>query len=385
MSDKIEKAIQIAKENLRQCYTKRGILTGSRQVYWSWDSFFASFGAIAIGDFDIVKTNLKLYLSYQRAGGEIPKRFANPLYSLRYIGLPIAETWPNQRPNYRSPYYTGPSLTQQPIFIIAFHHYIKKTDDIKFLRANFSKLVKIFKFLQNHSYKNGLLKESFGGGWAEGILKRGAIAFTNICYVRSLQCMKELADLIDKTEEAKFYALKAKRLNAKINQVLWSDDKEGFYSDWHGLSRHHFFAADSNILAILWGIADKDQTAKIDRRLNKLMAKSSIPMPVAESKYRAIRIFWTYLFSGMKNYHINFSWTWLGSSCALAKLKIGKKEQAVKILAKIAAAIVRDGTVHEIYYNDKPVNIFFYKSETPWAWSAGLFLYACEKAGFEVR
>ena len=86
----------------------------------------------------------------------------------------------------------------------------------------------------------------------------------------------------------------------------------------------------------------------------------------------------------MKNYHIDFSWTWLGSIYALAKLKIGQRKEAVNILEKISRVIVRDGTVHEIYNNDKPVSIFFYKSEQPWAWSAGLFLYTCKKAGFKV-
>jgi len=108
-------------------------------------------------------------------------------------------------------------------------------------------------------------------------------------------------------------------------------------------------------------------------------------MPVAENKYLIFRIFIVNLLGGMKHYHINFSWTWLGSIYALAKLKIGRKKEALQILAKIAGAIVRDGIVHEIYYNNKPVNIFFYKSEAPWAWSAGLFLYACKMAGFKVK
>ena len=382
---KINQAIKIAKESLRWCYTKRGIITGTRKVLWSWDSFFATFGAVSIGDFDMVKTNLKLYLSYQRKDGSIPKRFSNPLYALRFIGLPIAEVWEKQRPNYRSPYYTGASLTQHPMLIIAFHHYIKNSNDIKFLKNNFSKLIKIFEFLKKHSYKNGLLKESLGGGWAEAVLKRGAVAFTNMCYAESLFCIKELANLLGKTNEAKEFDAKYKQIKEIINQKLWSDKDGGFYSDWSGFNRHHYFASDGNILAILWGIADKNKISILDKRLKKLMAKSNVPMPVAESKYIIFRIFIINLLGGMKNYHIDFSWTWLGSIYVLAKLKIGKRAEVVSILEKISRVIVRDGTVHEIYNNDKPVSLFFYKSEQPWAWSAGLFLYACKKAGFKVK
>ena len=359
-------------------------MTGSRKVYWSWDSFFASFGAISVGDAKIVKANLNLYLKYQKKNGSIPKRFSNPLYSLQFIGLPIKEVWEKQRPNYRSPYYTGASLTQHPMLIIAFHHYIKSTNDIKFLKENFSKLIKIFQFLNRYSYKNGLLKEGLGGGWAEGVLKRGAVAFTNMCYAQSLLCAGELADSLGKTDLASEFEAKYKELKKAINQKLWSNKDSGFYSDWHTFRRHHYFASDSNILSILWNIADKDKILILDRRLKKLMSRSSIPMPAAESKYVIFRIFLINLMGGMKNYHIDFSWTWLGCIYALAKLKIGKKAEALKILEKIARVIVRDGTVHEIYYNNKPVSILFYKSEQPWAWSAGLFLYACEQAGFKV-
>jgi len=382
---KIDQAIKIAKESLKWCYTKQGIITGTRKVLWSWDSFFATFGAVSIGDLNIVKTNLKLYLEYQLKDGSIPKRFSNPLYGLRFVGIPISEVWQKQKPNYRSPYYTGKSLTQHPMLILAFHHYIKNSNDIKFLRQNFSKLIKIFEFLDNHSYKNGLLKESLGGGWAEAVLKRGAVAFTNMCYAESLLCIKELAKLLEKNDIARKFDAKYKQIKETINQKLWSDKDGGFYSDWHGSNRHHYFASDGNILAILWGIADKNKTAILDKRLKKLMSKSIVPMPVAEDKYLIFRIFIINLLGGMKHYHINFSWTWLGSIYALAKLKIGQKREAIKILEKIARVIVRDGTVHEIYYKDKPVSIFFYKSEQPWAWSAGLFLYACKMAGFKVK
>jgi glycogen debranching enzyme len=386
MPDKnIKQAIEIAKESLRWCYTERGIITGTRKVLWSWDSFFATFGAVSIGDLEIVKTNLLLYLKYQHKNGSIPKRFSNPLYNLRFIGIPISEVWSKQQPNYKSPYYTGVSLTQHPMLILAFHHYVKNSGDLNFLKQNFSKLQNIYHFLDRHSYKNGLLKESLGGGWAEAVMKRGAVAFTNMCYAESLRCFSDLARIAGKLEISEEFKNKYQQIKTTINNTLWSDKDGGFYSDWRGLNRHHNFASDGNILAILWGIADKNQTSILLKRLDKLMAKSRVPMPVAEDKYLIFRIFIFNLLGGMKHYHINFSWTWLGSIYALAKLKIGRKKEALQILVKISKAIVRDGIVHEIYYNNKPVKLFFYKSEAPWAWSAGLFLYACKMAGLKVK
>lgn len=271
------------------------------------------------------------------------------------------------------------------MLVIAFHNYITESGDIDFLKKHFNKLSKIFHFLEKYRYKSELLREGVGGGWAEGVLKRGAIAFTNICYVRSLECFRDLSKKLGKADFEKEFHEKYERVKAAINQKLWSDGKEGFYIDWQGFNRHHYFASDSNILSILWDVVDRNNIKYLDKKLDKLAHKSKVPMPVAESKYFIARVFFLNLIGGLKNYHIDFSWSWLGSAYALAKLKIGQKKEAIKILEKIAYVIVRDKTVSEVYFSNKPVEVMFYESEKPWAWGAGMFLYACSKAGFKVK
>lgn len=201
----IEEAIRIAAKGLRWCYRENGIISGSRLVYWSWDSFFASLGALTLGDQDIVKKNLSYYLKYQNEEGLLPKRIANPYYIFRFIGIPIRETPERQKPNYWNSYYTAPSLTQNPTFIIALHAYLESTDDWEFAKANYPKLKRILKYLENNKHKHGLLKEGLGGGWAESVLKRGAVAFTNVCYARSLECMHGICLKLEHNEDASYY------------------------------------------------------------------------------------------------------------------------------------------------------------------------------------
>jgi len=383
--DQIKVAINIAKTGLRSCYTDRGIHTGSRRVYWSWDSFFASFGALEIGDHEIVKKNLELYFKYQNSSGNIPKRIAHPLYAFKYIKLPVSEKPIKQKPNYASPYYLGPSISQCPVFIISFYQYLKKSRDKEFLIENYSKLKKMLVFLDKYRYKSGLLRETVGGGWAESVLKRGAITYTNICYLKSMLCMLEMAKKLDKKGDIRFFQSEAIKVKTAIDQKLWEKSKGGFYSDWYGFSRHHHFNADGNLLALWWNIASNEQIKKIDLKINELLSESDPPVQQTSDRYFFWRIFLANQISGLKNYHTRFSWLWLGCLAALAKKQIGQEEQGRKILRRIAKKIVEFGSVYEIYFNGRPVDLFFYKSEKPWAWAAGLFIFACQELGFPVR
>ena len=58
---------------------------------------------------------------------------------------------------------------------------------------------------------------------------------------------------------------------------------------------------------------------------------------------------------------------------------MGRKDKAMKVLEKISQIIVDYGHVYEVYQEGKPVNKMFFKSEVPFAWSAGLYIYACNK------
>lgn len=380
----ITQALEIAKRDLRSCYTEQGIKTGSREVYWSWDSFFASFGSLVIGDFAIVKKNLKLYLEHQDHEGNIPKRIANPLYALKYIGLPISEDAASQKPTYSSPYYTGTSISQNPLLVVTMLMYYKSTDDKTFLADNLEKMEHIFALLDRYSYKSGLLRESLGGGWAESVLKRGAIAYTNMCYAESLRSMSEICDILGKKTRSKHYIDKYFKVKTVINSYLWDSSRGGFYSDWRGLRRHHYFNADGNLLSILWNIADSKKTASIIKSLDRLLRHSSLPLPLTFDNYSFLRIFIANRIGGMKDYHAGFSWLWLGAIAALVKNKLGQREAALSILEGIAKRIVKDNNVGEIYHNGRPVNLPFYKSEIPWAWSAGLFIYACSSIGIKT-
>ncbi|MEM2138978.1 MAG: hypothetical protein QXM96_02390, partial [Candidatus Woesearchaeota archaeon] len=76
--------------------------------------------------------------------------------------------------------------------------------------------------------------------------------------------------------------------------------------------------------------------------------------------------------------HRNLTWIWLISVMALVFFKSKNpknKEISFILLERISELILKYNSVYEIYENNVPFKKF-YKSEMPFAWSSGLFVYA---------
>lgn len=80
---------------------------------------------------------------------------------------------------------------------------------------------------------------------------------------------------------------------------------------------------------------------------------------------------------GLGDYHNGVSWLWLGAINALAKHKIGMRNDAMALLGKMSDLIIKYNGIYEIYEKDgSPVKRKIYRAEHPFAWSSGMFLYA---------
>jgi hypothetical protein len=80
---------------------------------------------------------------------------------------------------------------------------------------------------------------------------------------------------------------------------------------------------------------------------------------------------------GLANYHTDASWLWLGAWHLVAMTRSGYLDRAAQILERIANVIVKDGQINEVHGpSGEPLSSFWYKSEAPLTWNAGLILYA---------
>jgi GH15 family glucan-1,4-alpha-glucosidase len=63
----------------------------------------------------------------------------------------------------------------------------------------------------------------------------------------------------------------------------------------------------------------------------------------------------------------------------IALCRIGRIDEAHRLLARISSVITRDQQVHEVYGLDgQPLSSFWYTSEAPLTWNAAMVVYAFE-------
>ncbi len=376
--DSLEIAYNLALDNLRSLYGKEGIFAGARHFkdYWSWDSYYASFGCLAAGDHDIVKSNLSLHMSHMNKHGQLPLRIGATTNGivLAYFGI---------TPKKRVPIYTidkskFPPVTQNSLFIVAFLEYIMKTNDLEYLKNNIQKVEKILLWNFINDKDNDLLvEENEYCNWADSIKKKGKVLYTNVCHCHALNCMSDLFKIAGDKKKQAYYLEKHNEVKGKINELFWSGEH---YIDWIDEGRHYnYFSTDGNILAILWDVADKEKAIRIEEA-SHIFDINDVPSACVHPFYPMKLVSPELRLIGLGDYHNGVSWLWLGCINALAKDKIGMKKEAVEILNKMSDIIIKENGVYEIYENNRsPVNRLIYKAEYPFAWSSGLFVYAIKK------
>ncbi len=363
----IKKAYEIAKKDLRSCYFKNGILAGLKHFddYWARDSFFASLGSTYLKDFDIVKKNLTLYLSYQKKDGQLPRKLERTNTFLKYIfKLKIQKPI---KPIYKGPLNLSKTTDQNSLFIISLLNYIKDSKDIKFLENNFEKIKKAIDWYETTT-KDYLINEGYFSGWEDSTFKKGKLIYTNVLYCKALDDFIEMLKLLKK--DSSYYKKLKLKVKNKLNELFWNKD---YYLAWIDNKKHKEFLADGNLLAIIYEVADKSQGKKILNYMKKINMNKSLLNNVYP-KY-IFRLSPTRYLSFTLGYHTKYEWIWLSCLNVLAKLKLGMKKEAKKDLELIAKKIIEYNNVYEVYYKGRPVNKLLFRSEVPFAWSSGMFVY----------
>lgn len=372
MKNRKNTAYRIAVADLSSCITPLGFTAGAHHFVdlWARDSLFAALGANVAGMASESKKTIETFLRFQRPDGLVPYLVLRSKHSPgkyfnrhRYYKEPVA--------HFRSHMSLGVVPDGGVMTIIAARAYIELTRDKRFLMRHYEAFVRAFMWYGGR-LRHGLIREWFQCEWADALLKSGNTMYTNVLYYKAAVDLSWLAKRAGKPADADFFAKRAEEIRELLNTHLWTGS---YYADWKDWKRRDYLAVHPNMLAVIFGLADKKRTASI-LKAAKESAWNGWTMENSWPKYPVWRVPFFHSIIGMGDYHNGLIWLQPGILYALALHTAGKKREAKSVLSGIEEKIISSGGVHEVYERTgEPVKRLVYRSEQPFAWSSGLFIW----------
>ena len=383
-------ALFIATENLRSGVQTRRLRNakymevlhaGYRNFRESWarDFGFASYGLLALEQYATVRQTLESFLLYQTPSGQLPVKLHSMDFVTRYFHSFLGREQSTEgvlRAKYISA-HGAPSLDGQAMLVIGALTYARQAKDLDFLKVHWGALVSAMRWLEEHKLKaqDELLHQQSFADWADSVARRGTIHYTNVVYWRALMEMARTAIELDMSAAASFYKNKADAVAAAIQERFWRPDR-GYFVTSDALPQ---LSSDGNLLAIAWELATPEQAHSILNAMEQAGMYTPVPTRCTSTPYPPELIAIANMLGGVPNYHTDAAWMWLGAWHVIALCRCGDLTKAQELLSRMAAIIVKDKQIHEVYGpSGEPLASIWYKPEAPLTWNAGMFIYACK-------
>lgn len=153
------------------------------------------------------------------------------------------------------------------LWVISVYQYYMMTGDKEFLGEIYGKVLKMMEFLEGQLDEHGFLVGREGDwifiDWSEDMDKCGALAAEQMLLYQCYQTMKICGLIVEGEDHG--YGERAEGLKQAVMEHFW-DEEKGAFIDSFASGRHHV-TRHANIFAVLFGIADKEQTDKIIRNV----------------------------------------------------------------------------------------------------------------------
>ena len=381
-------AMFIAAENLRSAIqtclltdgqSKEILNAGYRNFRESWarDFGFATYGLLALEQYETVKDTLEAYLWHQADDGKFPVKLHSIDVVTRFFHSFFEREQPIQQ-MLRPKFITGHgtiSLDGQALLLIAAQNYASEAEDTEFLRQHWSQLKLAVQWLQLSRKEPGdpLLYQHAYSDWADSVARRGRILYTNVVYRKALTAMAEAAARMDIQQQVEFYTGEAERVSRAIHSHFWRADLGYFVTS----DRLDQLSSAGNLLAIAWELATPEQAESILNVMAEARMAEPVPTQVAFPAYPRSLIAIENRLGGIANYHTNAAWLWIGAWHVIALTKTDRMDEAQELINRITEVIIRERQLNEAHGLDgKPLSSIWYKSESPLSWNAGMVLYA---------
>jgi glycogen debranching enzyme len=371
-------------DSLRRCSCDSGLRAsgarlGHHQI-WARDAMIASLGARFAPDDEVqnaLRASLELLRDHRASGGAIPNNVDCATLHPNFRAYADGGLW----------WIVGSTLLAPDPEVIrqVLHWYEHQDVD-----------------------QSGLLSIQESSDWQDLFCTRGKGLYINCLYVLALRCAADLYG----GEEAEQLRFRAARVTERINTWFWyagdgnmlrhishtfstesapGQDSLGrprwvppkrfltgerYYLPYLGFrSAGEWFDSFGNLLAILAGVADRQQTGII----LDFMSRSSVDAWPVRSLTPAVRPGdpdWRDYYNTLNvphHYHNGGVWPFLGGFYVAALVKAGRNDAAAAALGRLTQLNLL-GRFNEWHHGEtgEPMGV------QDQAWSAGMYLFACE-------
>jgi glycogen debranching enzyme len=331
--------------------------------YWARDTGWTLRGYLAIGDYVFAKAAIDNFLKHQATQksrfalkGELPMIISGKAF-LHGSTFGSAD----------STYLFPPAILQ----------YVLRTGDLPFLESRWNAIKDLvdWGFLKDID-GDGLVENDFTGTadvmtirdstWMDHIDRRKSANDIQALFVGSLAAGAKLAELVDDNVSMQKWNDASTRLKETIDANYWAPESHYYYDTIRkDGSKDRSIRPNALVLLLMDAIKDRGKAEAVLSRIEQ--ADMTTPWGVrtlsaTDPCYKP------------NLYHEGAVWPLVTGWAALAELKYGRKDQALKYLESMADRIISEnGMFAETYRGDRPEP---FNSCILQAWSAGMYAWA---------
>ncbi len=352
MSEAVKRALELIEGNKIKIGLKAGYYYPD---FWCRDALISVLGLCAEGSeafLSIAKKCISTCLRHQKFTGQIPNKIS-----------------PDGK---KVDFGEGGCVDSSLWMSIACFAYLKASDDKSFVRRNLSKIEKAVKWALNLDLNNDwLIETNEGSDWMDLLLRSGRVLYDNVLLYAALIHAHALCEEFGKNSK---YAEYAEKVKESINLLFWMS-KENYkkVNELYGFTgiekdyeiafkeggKPYFitelgfrkydprFDVYSNILALLFGVADEEKQRMIMHTFEEMLVSKPYPVRILIPPISRADPFWCFYFRETDlgflqdpgNFHNGACWPFVGGFyiALLRKEGVGKwKEELEKLREECA-------------------------------------------------
>ena len=278
----------------------------------------------------------------------------------------------------------NPRIDPNTLYVIGCIEYYKYAKDEFFIRNLLESINKTIEYLEenweNKEYE--LLYIPRAGNWADEYLQRGLVLYDEVLWYQALKSYAYILRIFSEKKASAKYLEKANRVRTLIRDKFWIKNSSSsldkvylkmrdkidfeemgylmhFYyaksKETSTFSKSHgIFDAFGNSLAILSGVASKNQVEKIFKFVD-VISQNKYPLIPAhypcfkETVFRSKKLHQYRFKEYMGKYHNGGLWSWYTGIYAASMVKIGDYPRAIKFLEGILNANMQSKNGEKFY------------------------------------